>query len=101
MEASYKCSCYQGFDLVNNKTCIASKATPPYSVFFAHDKSVLKIENQGQSQDVIANGSLVSGLDYHYAKNLLYWIDVKTKKVSKLYYIILAQIFHQLDLFES
>lgn len=81
-EGSYTCSCYPGFDLVDNKNCIASKVLIPYSVYFAHDKSIWKIESVNQSQEVVANGSLVSGLDYHYSKNFLFWIDVKTKKVS-------------------
>ena len=83
-EGSYTCSCYPGFDLVDNKNCIANKILTPYSIYFAHDKSILQIDSRGQNQEVVANGSLVSGLDYHFAKNLLFWIDVKTKKVRRV-----------------
>lgn len=75
------CSCYSGFELVDNKTCIASKVLSPYIVYFAHDRSILKMDSHGQNQVIVANGSSVSGLDYHYNKNILFWIDVKTKKV--------------------
>ncbi|XKL63596.1 hypothetical protein PGB90_005960 [Kerria lacca] len=80
-EGSYICSCYTGFELQDNKTCMAGKSFAPYSVYFAHDRSILKMDSHGQNQMVLANGSSVSGLDYHYNKNFLFWIDVKTKKV--------------------
>lgn len=82
-EGSYVCSCYQGFELVdNNRTCLASRTYAPSLVIFAHDKSILRMDQRGQNQKVIANGSSVSSLDYHYMKNFLFWIDVKTKKVN-------------------
>ena len=59
-----------------------NRALLSYSVYFAHDKSILKMDSHGQNQQLVANGSSVSGLDYHYAKNSLFWIDVKTKKVG-------------------
>lgn len=78
---SYRCSCYSFFDMIDNKTCVNKKSSPPYSVYFAHDKSILKMDSHGQNQQLVANGSSVSGLDYHWRKNMLFWIDVKTKKV--------------------
>lgn len=83
-EGSYVCSCFQGFDLVdNNRTCLASRSYAPSLVIFAHDKSILRMDSRGQNQKVIGNGSSVSSLDFHFTKNFLFWIDVKTKKVSK------------------
>lgn len=82
-EGSFLCSCFPGFELVdNNRTCVASRIYAPSLVYFAHDKSILRMDARGQNQEVIANGSSVSSLDYHYTKNFLFWIDVKTKKVS-------------------
>lgn len=36
----------------------------------------------GKEPEVVVNATAASGLDYHYKKNLLYWSDTETRKVS-------------------
>lgn len=36
----------------------------------------------GSTPEVVTNASSASGLDFHYKKDLLYWSDIETRKVS-------------------
>ncbi|XP_046659437.1 low-density lipoprotein receptor-related protein 2 [Homalodisca vitripennis] len=79
-EGSYTCSCHAGYQLLDKARCVVSNANN-IKVLFAHDRSVYKMDAYGRSQQLIANTTAASGLDFHYTKNLLFWTDVKTKKI--------------------
>lgn len=36
----------------------------------------------GKEPEVVVNATAASGLDYHFKKDLLYWSDTETRKVS-------------------
>lgn len=52
-----------------------------FQVYFAHDKTVLRMDLNGQNKEVLAVGTAVSGLDFHFTKNIFYWSDTKSRKV--------------------
>lgn len=79
---SYTCSCYPGFELQDKSRCIKSSNSSQITIFFAHDKSVWRMDSFGQNQVLVANATAASGLDFHYNKNFLYWTDTKTRKVK-------------------
>lgn len=78
---SYVCSCYSGYELQDKSRCVAPNSTL-LKIYFAHDRSVWRMDSFGQNQVLVANTTAASGLDYHYNKNLLYWTDTKTRKVT-------------------
>lgn len=51
-------------------------------LMFAHHSSIYKIDSTGNSLELFTNTTAASGLDFHFAKNMLFWSDVETRKVS-------------------
>ena len=49
---------------------------------FTHHSSIYTVDPLGKSLDLVTNTTAASGLDFHYAKNILFWSDVETRKVS-------------------
>lgn len=90
-EGSYTCSCYPGYQLLDKARCVSPNSNN-LLVFFAHDRSVYRMDSHGRNQQLIANTTTASGLDFHFAKNLLYWTDIKTKKVRGLNLYFLGNI---------
>lgn len=83
---SYSCSCYPGYDLKipsdgsDKPRCYAHNSSS-LRIYFAHDKSVWRMDNSGFGAVLVANTTAASGLDFHYQKNILYWSDTKTRKI--------------------
>lgn len=82
-EGSYKCSCAPGYTLKEKNRCNALNASS-LMLYFVHDKAIYRMTPTGAEAQVIANTTGASGLDFHYNKNLLFWSDTKTKRVSFL-----------------
>ncbi|CAH1397949.1 unnamed protein product [Nezara viridula] len=81
LDGSYSCQCYSGYELSGNSRCVAIDNST-LQIYFAHDKSVLKIDGPDLSNvQLVANTTAASGLDFNYEKNILYWTDTKTKKI--------------------
>lgn len=78
-EGSYMCSCARGY-ILQDKKCLALNSTL-LMLYFAHDKAIYSMNQRGEDYHIIANTTGASGLDFHYGKNLLFWSDVKTRKV--------------------
>lgn len=51
-------------------------------IMFVHHSSIYRMDSSGNSLELITNATAASGLDYHFAKNILFWSDVETRKVS-------------------
>lgn len=79
---SYSCSCAPGYSLKNNNRCVADDYGS-MQLYFAHDKSIFVLNPSGSNVKVVVNTTGASGLDFHYNRNILYWSDVKTKRVSR------------------
>lgn len=79
-EGSYSCSCFPGYELLDRARC-ASPNSSSLLIFFAHDRSVIRMDVHGSNQILVANTTAASGLDFNFQKNLLYWTDTKTRKV--------------------
>lgn len=50
-------------------------------LYFAHEKNIVQMNANGEDLKVVANTTGASGLDFHYKRNLLFWSDIKTRKV--------------------
>ncbi|KAJ8949001.1 hypothetical protein NQ314_008307 [Rhamnusium bicolor] len=77
---SYSCSCAPGYVLKDKNRCIAENASS-LLLYFAHDKSIFSMNPSGNNVKVVVNTTGASGLDFHYSLNMLYWSDVKTKRI--------------------
>ncbi|XP_041779439.1 low-density lipoprotein receptor-related protein 2 [Anopheles merus] len=80
-DGSFSCACATGYTLMEKTRCVAPTASS-LELFFAYDRAILRMSAHGQDSRIIANATGASGLSYHYAKNLLYWSDIKTRKVQ-------------------
>ncbi|XP_066998103.2 low-density lipoprotein receptor-related protein 2 [Anabrus simplex] len=78
---SYTCSCIPGYVLVDRTHCMSQNSSEPMELFFAHDRSVWRMGLHGEHKRLMANTTGASGLDFHYERNLLFWSDIKTRKV--------------------
>lgn len=47
----------------------------------AQEKAVWRMSSNGEDRTIVANTTSASGVDYLYSRDLLFWSDVKTKKV--------------------
>lgn len=79
-DGSYSCACAVGYAKQDKNRCAATNPND-MMLFFAHDKSVYRMNSRGEDVKVIANTTGASGLDYHFGQNLIFWSDIKTKKI--------------------
>lgn len=79
-EGDYICSCAKGYFLQSKNRCIASNASL-MMIYFAHENAVVSMNYQGNDVRIVANTTGATGLDYHYRKGLLFWSDIKTRRV--------------------
>ncbi|XP_026327983.1 low-density lipoprotein receptor-related protein 2 isoform X3 [Hyposmocoma kahamanoa] len=77
---SYKCACAPGYALVDGKRCAAGAEAAP-QLLLAHERAVLRMDLHGRAPAPLANATQAAGLDFHYKKNLLFWSDLKTRKI--------------------
>lgn len=87
-EGSYVCSCANGYTLRDNSKCVAGNASEML-IYFAYDKNVYKMNPRGEEVKIVANTTGASGLDFHYEKNVLFWSDIKTRKVRNFPLVVL------------
>lgn len=80
-DGSYMCSCASGYALQDKSRCAATDATS-LELIFAHERAVVRMSAHGQDSRNIANATGASGIAYHSHRNLLFWSDVKTRKVT-------------------
>lgn len=84
--AAYMCSCAPGYALVEAARCAAAAAAAP-ALLLAHAGAVLRMDLHGHAPTLLANATAAAGLDFHYRRNLLFWSDLKTRKVSRFFII--------------
>ncbi|KRF99553.1 uncharacterized protein Dwil_GK25551 [Drosophila willistoni] len=80
---SYSCQCAQGYTLINESKCIAPDANN-LQLIFAHDRAIMRMKAHGGDPQILANATAAAGVAFHYARNTLYWSDIKTRKVQSL-----------------
>ena len=85
-DGSYTCSCFSGYELLDKSHCAAPNSSS-LLIYFAHDRSIIRMDAHGSNQILVANTTAASGLDFNFQKNLLYWTDTKTRKVQHLHSI--------------
>ncbi|OTF77483.1 hypothetical protein BLA29_012531, partial [Euroglyphus maynei] len=76
---SYQCHCGNGYILDENHHCKAENSSD-MQIMFVHHSSIYRMDFSGNSLEIITNATAASGLDYHFAKNILFWSDVETRK---------------------
>ena len=84
---AYKCACAPGYTLVENGRCAGVTSSAP-SLLLAHASAVLRMDLHGRAPVHVANATQAAGLDFHYRKNLLFWSDLKTRKVGPIFFIV-------------
>lgn len=82
-DGSFTCSCAAGYTLVDKTRCGAPNS-PGLELIFAHDNAVIRMSHHGQDARNIVNATGASGLAYHDSRNLLFWSDIKTRKVQSM-----------------
>lgn len=81
--AAYRCLCAPGYTAARGGRCAAGAAAAP-ALLLAHAGAVLRMDLHGRAPQSLANATAAAGLDYHYRRNLLFWSDLKTRKVTLL-----------------
>ncbi|XP_063382257.1 low-density lipoprotein receptor-related protein 2 isoform X1 [Cydia fagiglandana] len=76
----YKCACAPGYTLVDGSRCVASASAAP-ALLLAYEKAIMRMDMHGRAPAVLANATAAAGLDFHFKKNLLFWSDLKTRKI--------------------
>ncbi|CAH1155627.1 unnamed protein product [Phaedon cochleariae] len=79
-DGGYSCSCAPGYTAKDKIRCQAVNSSS-MMLYFANDKAIVSMNKTGGELNVVVNTTEASGLDFHYYKNMLFWSDVKTKKV--------------------
>lgn len=82
---AYKCACAPGYRLVEGKCSVASPAGAAPTLLLAHGAAIIRMDLQARNPHTLANVTSAAGLDYHFRRNLLFWSDLKTRKVSFFY----------------
>ncbi|GBP08672.1 Low-density lipoprotein receptor-related protein 2 [Eumeta japonica] len=77
---SYSCACAYGYTLMDGGQCVAGDRANPV-LLLAHERAVLRMNLNGMTPRIIANATSAAGLDYHFRQDLLFWSDLKTRKV--------------------
>lgn len=80
-DSSFTCACADGYTLVDRTKCVSSNSSN-LVLIFAHDRAIFRMMEHGQDAKNIANASSASGVTFHYLKNLLFWSDLKTRKIQ-------------------
>lgn len=76
----YTCHCAPGYILHGHNKCRAQNISV-LELLLAQDRAVWRLSATGEDRRIIANTTGASGVDYLYSRNLLFWSDVKTRKV--------------------
>ncbi|CAH2090680.1 unnamed protein product [Euphydryas editha] len=76
---SYTCTCAPGYVAGAGGRC-AARAEGAW-LALAHERGALRLDLLGRAPAPLANASAAAGLDYHYRRNLLFWSDLKTRKI--------------------
>lgn len=79
-DGGYTCSCAPGYDLRDKNRCSARNAND-LQLFFVTERAVYRCNSRGEDVTIVANATGASGLGFHLEKNLMFWSDVKTKKI--------------------
>ena len=80
-DGSYVCSCAPGFELQGKNACRSLKTNSPLELLLAQERAIWRMEASGQDRKLIANTTGASGVDFLYSQNLLFWSDIKTRKI--------------------
>ncbi|VVD04124.1 unnamed protein product [Leptidea sinapis] len=77
---SFRCACAPGYTLVDGSMCRAESSVGG-ALVLAHEKGLLRLDLERKTPTTLANATSAAGLDYHYRRNLLFWSDLKTRKI--------------------
>lgn len=79
-DGSYTCTCAPGFTF--DKSRCRAHDSNALELIFAHDRAIVRMSSHGSEPKNIVNSTGASGIAYHYNRNLLFWSDLKTRKVQ-------------------
>lgn len=79
-DGSYACSCVPGYILHGRNKCRVPNSSS-LELLLAQDRAVWRLSASGEERRIIANTTGASGVDYMYSQGVLFWSDMKTRKV--------------------
>ncbi|KAL7294867.1 hypothetical protein TKK_0011791 [Trichogramma kaykai] len=81
-DGSYQCGCAPGYVRFSKNRCRAVDGDP-LELLVAQERAIWRVLPSSNSDEktLIANTTGASGLDFHLERNLLFWSDVKTRKI--------------------
>ncbi|XP_070148921.1 low-density lipoprotein receptor-related protein 2 [Polyergus mexicanus] len=79
-DGSYICHCAPGYILHGRNKCRAQNISV-LELLLAQDRAIWRLSATSEDRRIIANTTGASGVDYLYSRNLLFWSDMKTRKV--------------------
>lgn len=74
------CHCAPGYILHGRNKCRAQNISA-LELLLAQERAVWRLSATGEDRRIIANTTGASGVDYLHSRNLLFWSDMKTRKV--------------------
>lgn len=81
-DGSFTCSCASGYTLDKTR-CVASNPND-LELIFAHDRAIVRMSAHGDNPRNLANATGASGIAFHHDRGLLFWSDIKTRKVTSI-----------------
>ncbi|XP_047139272.1 low-density lipoprotein receptor-related protein 1 isoform X1 [Hydra vulgaris] len=84
-KGSYKCKCAEGYFLrEGSQSCTAGGPSP--SIIFSDGKSIREINSAtGDLKSLVDGLSNAIGVDFHWQEQRLYWSDVGTDKIERMF----------------
>lgn len=78
----YVCNCASGYTRYSKSRCRVTDAEP-LELLVAQERAIWRVlpSSGNDERHILANTTGASGLDFHYERNLLFWSDVKTRKI--------------------
>ncbi|KAJ8668102.1 hypothetical protein QAD02_009765, partial [Eretmocerus hayati] len=82
-DGGYSCSCAIGYSLYNKSRCRLAGHARPLELLVAQERAIWRMLPTGSGEDkqLVTNTTGASGLDYHFERSLLFWSDIKTRKI--------------------
>lgn len=78
------CSCYPGYNLVDNRKCVVDNQTQSFQIYFVQESNIVKMNSKFENQTVITDDTSADSMDYHYSINALFWSDSKSMKIKTI-----------------
>ncbi|XP_074098383.1 low-density lipoprotein receptor-related protein megalin isoform X1 [Cotesia typhae] len=97
-DGSYVCRCVPGYNLVDRNKCRIQDNQRPVRLLLAQDRALWSMDTTGEKRQLIVNTTGASGIDYLYSENLIFWSDLKTRKIYSQSLTQTSDNYQQIDI---